>query len=553
MLLIFAIAVLIRVSRLAHMGLTFDEINNSKRGSAFGKALISLLQGKFDPDDWYFYESGIADKPGITIAYLIGIGGIIPYIQGIEFPEYLFHIRLPFVLIGGLTCVVLYLLAKELFDTKTALFSALLLALEPFHAGLSQIAGPDSATTFFTLVTLWMFMRGLKTRRWLWWCFSAIAMGMGTLTKLQTVIVVPILLTWFFFFSERENNVQTLPSAILFFSERKNYVQTLKNALRLLIPFCAVAIITFYLLWPWLWPNPPYRTLDWLLDVVRQSAKGHRTFYLGQQVRDPGWSYYPVILMFQLTGPEFIGIFFFLFFLLRDRPSGNLRKKRIEILAVFSWITLYILFMTMIPKKLGARYILAVFPAVLIFSALGWISLIERLSRQSLSRIKIIRVKNVQILLSIALLGLQAYPLVTERPDYYYDYFNPLLGGAKTAARVQLIGLWGEGLNEIAQYFNVKNENDSMEHTVIVVGFARIFNECYKGPPAPILQWERKSEIFSLEDVLENFDYIVFQLTFIQLRWHENFWIYFSESTPEFTLQVYGLTLFWIFPVSPIV
>ena len=553
MLLIFAVAVLIRVSRLAHMGLTFDEINNSIRGAAFGDALISLLQGKFDPDDWYFYHTGIADKPGIPIAYLIGIGGIFPYIKGIEFPDYLFHIRLPFVLIGGLSCVVLYLLVKELFNTKTALVSALLLALEPFHAGLSQIAGPDSTTTFFTLVTLWTFMRGLKTRRWLWWCLSAIAMGLGTLTKLQTVIIVPILLIWFFFFSERENYIKTLQSAILFFSERENYIKTLKSALRLLVPFCAVALITFYLLWPWLWPNPPYRTLDWLLDVFRQAVGGHRTFYLGQQVRDPGWSYYPVVLMFQLTAPEFIGIFLFLFFLLWDRPYGYLWKKRIEILAVFSWITLYILFMTMIPKKLGARYILAVFPAVLIFSALGWISLIERLSRQSLSRTKKIRVRSVQILLSITLLGLQAYPLVAETPDYYYNYFNPLLGGSKTAARVQLIGLWGEGLNEIAQYFNAKNEIASKEHTVMVIGFVQIFNEYYKGPPAPLLQWERKSEIYSLEDVLRNFDYIVFQLTFVQLRWHENFWIYFSEYTPEYTLQAYGLTLYWIFPIPPIV
>ena len=356
-------------------------------------------------------------------------------------------------------------------------------------------------------------------------------MGMGTLTKIQTIIVIPILLTWIFIFSESES-----------------FVQTLKRALRLVVPFCVVALITFYLLWPWLWPNPPYRTFNWLHNVFTVAAGGHPMFYLGSPVGDPGWSFYPVVLIFQLTGPEFIGIFLFLFFLLRDRTPGHLRKKRKEILAVFSWITLYILFMSLIPTKLGVRYILAVFPAVLIVSSLGWISLIERIARLGLYRPKKLRVRPVQILFTIALLGVQAYPLVTEVPDYYYDYFNPLLGGGKTAARVLQIG-WGEGLNEIAQYFHAKNEKASKEHTILVIGYHYIFNRYYKGPPAPAsFPWAGE---ISLEYVLENYDYVVFQLNYVQRRWQEDIWIYFSDFTPEFTFRAYDLTLFWIFPVSP--
>ena len=520
--MIFVFTVLIRLNGHDQMSQTTDEQNNLRRGREVIKLLTSLFKGEFDPNDWYFIRPGYPTGPAIPVAYIIGIT------RGF---------RVPFILIGGLTCVVLYLLAKDLFDTRTALISSLLLALEPFHVSLSHIVGVDSVTTFFTLVTLWAFLRGLKTQRRIWWGISAIAMGMGTLTKLQTVIVVPILLTWMFFFSEHEH-----------------YRQTLKDALRLLVPYCTLALMTFYVLWPWLWPNPFSRTLDWLNVLYYDvTTIGHTTFYLGRSTPHPGWSFYPVVLIFKLTAPEFLGIAFFLIFLLRDRPSGPLWNKKNEILALISWILLYVLFMTLIPMKLGARYVLPIFPAVLIFSTLGWISLLDRLSFFILGLPKNIpkklQARQVQLLFGLVLLSAQAYPLFIEAPDYYYDYFNPLLGGSKTAVRVVSIG-WGEGMNKIADYIEDQEANDDLP-PVIVIGYESLFNKYYDGPKSPKTSKIHKSEDISLEYVLDNFDYIVFQLNYVQRQFHEDIWIYFSKFTPEFTLEAYGVTLFWVFRISP--
>jgi len=535
LILIFLIAVLIRFYGYTKISLTVDEPNNIRRGMKLAKALIALFNRDFDPVDWDIY-SEVANKPAITVAYIIGIRQFIPYVPWLKITSYYFLFRELFVLVGGLTCVVFYLLAKDLFDTRTALISSLLLALNPFHVSLSYIIGVDSVTTFFTLVTLWTFLRGVKTQRRIWWGISAIAMGMGTLTKLQTVIIVPIIFIWMFFFSEHER-----------------YRQTFKGALRLLVPYCAIALMTFYALWPWLWPNPISQTLNWLNEVFTETAGGHITFYLGRSTTDPGWSYYLVSLIFKLTAPEFLGIAFFIFFLLRDRPSGPLWNKKNEILAIFSWIILYVLFLTLIPSKI-IRYALPIFPAVLIFSALGWISLLNRLSHLTLGLLKNLPQKfnfrQVQFLFSLVLLSAQAYPLFSEAPDYYYDYFNPLLGGSKTAVRVISIG-WGEGLDVIADY--IEDQEDDYEDrwpSVIIIGYRDIFNRYYKGPDSPEVPKKRKSNDISLVYVLDNFEFIVFQLNHVQRQFHEDIWIYFSKFTPEFTLEAYGLTLFWVFRIS---
>jgi len=519
------------------MGLTIDELSNFYRGNEVFKLLTALFDGEMDLNEWYIYPSEeAAIKPGITVAYLVGLRRYIPVVLWGKETTNLVLFRAPFIVIGGLTCVILYLVGKELFDTKIALISSLLLALEPFHASLSRIVGADQLTTFFTLVLILAFVRWLKTRRRIWWVVSAIAMGIGSLTKITTVIMVPILFTWMIFYTENESQ------------DRK-----LKNALRLIIPYCFIALITLYALWPWFWSNPISRTLEWITTSFADTGSGHTTFYLGKVTEAPGWTFYPVALIFRLTAIEFLGVVFFIIFLLRDRPSGPLWNKKKEIFMLFSWIILFILFMTLIPKKLGARYILQVFPAVLIIATLGWFSLFDRLVsiilRLSKNIPKKFQAKHVQIVFGIALLSVQAYPLFIESPDYYYDYFNPLLGGSENAAKVVAIG-WGEGLNVIADYFEDLDDDDDKPN-IVIFGYEGVFNRHYNGPNSPAVPSQHESDDFTLSYVLENFDYIVFQLNKVQRRFQEEIWIYFSTFTPEFTLEAYGVTLFWVYSIPP--
>jgi len=531
---IFLIAFLVRFIKLGQIGFTYDEKYNISRGRMFGSAVLQLFEGEFNPDAWFFKspmreEPLYANHPGVTVAYLAGIGVIFAYLNGTlfgDFPTYLFAFRLPFAFIGALTCVILSLLGKDLFDNETGLLAGLMLALEPFHISLSRLIGLDSPLAFFFLLTLWTFHKGLHDRIWLY--FSGIAMGLATLIKIQAGILVPALFLWHFLFTEQNN-----------------YVHRLKKSIQHFILWTIFALITFYLLWPWMWPDPISRTTLWLNHTTQLWTGVEDHFFMGEFIRDPQSYGYFLILALRLTSLEFLGILFFLIALIIDQSYYRFAKRKNAILALSAFFLICISIVILLEIKLRTRYLLLFFPILLIFSALGWLFFVEKLQKVIKSFIKNFRVEYFQILSIIAILGLQAYPLLSESPNYYYEYYNPLLGGAKVASHVEEIG-WGEGLNEVAQYLNTKSQSSSIEYHVAVFGYASIFNRYYDGPSSPDFD---KVEA-SVTQILDKYDYIVFQLNYIQKNPDNLIWNYFNYQEPEYSIEAYGLTLFWLFPIS---
>lgn len=147
------------------------------RGLDFG--LPALL----DPDEPIFVLIGLKllkehtlnpgwfGHPGTTTIYSLALmeAGIVlagkatgrfPDTQA--FTDALFHdpsvVFLPgrvVMLLGGLLVILLaYRLARRLFDTRTALLTAALLAIDPIHIRYSQIIRTDMQSTIFVLLTL---------------------------------------------------------------------------------------------------------------------------------------------------------------------------------------------------------------------------------------------------------------------------------------------------------------------------------------------------------------------------------------------------------------
>jgi hypothetical protein len=99
------------------------------------------------------------------------------------------------------------------------------------------------------------------------------------------------------------------------------------------------------------------------------------------------------------------------------------------------------------------RYLLPAHLALDLVAALGWVAAahwiagrFERLSRAALP------------LLGTAALAGQLACALPAFP-YYFSYYNPLLGGTKSAPRVMMVG-WGEGLDQAADYLNGLREAD---------------------------------------------------------------------------------------------
>jgi mannosyltransferase len=99
-------------------------------------------------------------------------------------------LRLPSLLFGAATPLVLYFFAREFTGRIEALFAGLLLAVSYHHVWFSQNARGYSALAFFALLASWLLLRGLRRRRRVdFLCYGAVA-AFGVYTHLTMVFMV---------------------------------------------------------------------------------------------------------------------------------------------------------------------------------------------------------------------------------------------------------------------------------------------------------------------------------------------------------------------------
>jgi mannosyltransferase len=141
--LISALAFALRVYKLDTESLWLDEILSIKLSSIDIPSAIRTLPGNYVHPPIYF---------------------IILHIWSRVVGQSEFSLRFLSVLFGPLTAVVTYRLARTLFDLRTALLSALLLALCPYHVYYSQETRMYTLATFLGLVGACCFFQALERR-----------------------------------------------------------------------------------------------------------------------------------------------------------------------------------------------------------------------------------------------------------------------------------------------------------------------------------------------------------------------------------------------------
>jgi mannosyltransferase len=85
-----------------------------------------------------------------------------------------FLLRLPSAVLGTLSIYVIYLVGKELFNNKTGIMSAFLLAISPFHIEYSQEARSYAFTVLLSLITLLLLWKAISENKWLYWISFAV-------------------------------------------------------------------------------------------------------------------------------------------------------------------------------------------------------------------------------------------------------------------------------------------------------------------------------------------------------------------------------------------
>ncbi len=182
--LILVVASSIRLFQLGNYpsGLNSDE-------AALGYNSYSLLQTSKDEfgTSWPLTFKSFNDYKPPLYVYIS-----IPFIK--IFGLNVFAIRLPSALLGIATIWLVYLLANHLFPQfkpKIGLFSALVLAISPWHIHFSRGAWEVNISTFFLTLSILTFLYGLKRSKF--FVISALALSAGLYSYHSLRVIAPLM------------------------------------------------------------------------------------------------------------------------------------------------------------------------------------------------------------------------------------------------------------------------------------------------------------------------------------------------------------------------
>lgn len=115
---------------------------------------------------------------------------LLAHLSFMIFGESGWALRLPAVLFGTASIGALYLLGRQVGNTREAFLASALLVVSYHHIWFSQNARGYTALLFWTLLSSWLLLRALQTRQRLLWPAYAVAIALGVYSHLTMVFVV---------------------------------------------------------------------------------------------------------------------------------------------------------------------------------------------------------------------------------------------------------------------------------------------------------------------------------------------------------------------------
>jgi hypothetical protein len=128
-----------------------------------------------------------------------------------------------------------------------------------------------------------------------------------------------------------------------------------------------------------------------------------------------------------------------------------------------AYVVLFTVLMSLSSKKVD-RYLLPVYPALAVLAGIGWAWAAKFFGHhwKSGSRWQSVGMEKVSaILLLAAVLG-GSWALLQRSLPAPLNAYNPLMGTAKEAAEVFVVG-WGEGLEQAAEYLNQQENAKTLD------------------------------------------------------------------------------------------
>ncbi len=117
------------------------------------------------------------------------------YIFGINTFSYF----VPQVLLGSITCCLVYFVAKDIFNEKVAVVSALMVALYPELIFWAFIVRNETLFIFLLALFFLLFLRKDSKQNYVFTVVMGIILGLACLTRIIIMFFVPIIFLWQYF------------------------------------------------------------------------------------------------------------------------------------------------------------------------------------------------------------------------------------------------------------------------------------------------------------------------------------------------------------------
>jgi hypothetical protein len=209
-----------------------------------------------------------------------------------------------------------------------------------------------------------------------------------------------------------------------------------RQALPMLTVYAIVAVITMYLTWPYLWPDPLGNFIDSLKTMSLYPWTGHVLFN-GSEYTSTSlpYTYLPMLFGIQLTEPVWVLTLFGVVV-----AGFSLREKRNLIELTVLWFILPVAGFIILRSALydNFRQVLFILPPIFWMAGVAF----EKIKRP---------------VLQFALIAIITLPGIVDGirlHPYEYIYYNRFIGGVDGAQGRFELDYWGASYREAAEYVN---------------------------------------------------------------------------------------------------
>jgi len=324
LLIFLAVYSVFLMFNLSKSAVQWDEINHLNGGSF-------LLRGEYQT----YMGLNSFYPPLFDVVTMIFFQGL-----GIS----LFSGRLVGVVFSLLTIWIIFEFTNKMYNNKTALLAAVLLAVMPGYFWLSRMAMIETMLVFLFTLSLLFFFLWLKDRKNIWLVLAGLAFGLGFLTKYQILIAGAVMVASMLFLARNHLKVHLTKIAIIAIT-----------IFAVVVPWILIAYQTYAsnMINEWLYAlqmgNPEKSVYSTRFSV----PVSFTVFYFIEMV----WPYadvHPVSLLLYTVSLAGLG-----FLAWRRKPEDKY---------LLIWFIVVFVFFTLIPNK-HWRYVLPLFPVLAISAA----------------------------------------------------------------------------------------------------------------------------------------------------------------------------------------